>query len=210
MGLGQPAVARRSMCTTQPARPHPPQRVHRAIHAPCGWRPNAPHLIPALPQNRPPHTWTDHPHHPPHLSTSRASYPQSYPQDMRHDPTTIVALLDAEVMHTGPDLSTVYGHLSTISRIHRLPATALPLPAKAGRGRRRGAGTCVSTACVDNSPVVWINAMAQAALSCQRPRRLPAGSRNVAIHSVPSGYGALTTAPPWASIRCSVSSILST
>lgn len=159
--MGQPAVARGSMCTTQPARPHPPQRVHKAIHAPCGCRPTAPRLIPAHPQNCPPKTWTVHPHHPPYLSTSRASYPQGYPQDMRHDSTTIAALLDAKVMHTGPDLSTDFGHLSTISRIRRPPAAALPLSAIGCRGRIPDAGMRVSTVCVDNSPVLWIKAMAR-------------------------------------------------
>ena len=63
-------------------------------------------------------------------------------------------------MHTGTDLSTDFGHLSTFPRFRRLPAPALPLPAILRLGRRRGAVMRVSTACVDNSPILWTNAPA--------------------------------------------------
>src|SRR6266542_5534080 len=45
---------------------------------------------------------------------------------------------------------------------------------------------------------------------CHTPMTFPAGSRNVATHRSPSGYGAVTTLPPWATTWSSVSLTRST
>jgi Transposase DDE domain len=45
---------------------------------------------------------------------------------------------------------------------------------------------------------------------CQTPITFPAGSRKVATRRSPSGYGGVTTSPPWATTFSSVSSTRST
>src|SRR5215469_4603437 len=47
-------------------------------------------------------------------------------------------------------------------------------------------------------------------VSCQIPSTLPAGSANSATRSVPSGYGGLTTCPPWAVTASRVASTSAT
>jgi hypothetical protein len=47
-------------------------------------------------------------------------------------------------------------------------------------------------------------------VSCQIPRTLPAGSAKSATRSVPSGYGGVTTCPPWVATAASVSSTSAT
>lgn len=186
MALGQPAAAEGSVWTSQAAFPHPPRPVHNSVHAACGWRMRSPQSPPTHPHTYPPSSWIVHPHPPPHLSTNLSGYPHSYPQDVRVEEGCISARFMRGVIHTGPDLSTDFGHLSTFSRSCRLPATALPFSEIMGVGRTTGAGKRLSTVRVDNSPVLWKSARAQ------RPRRSSSRTR---IKSLPSMFAPLPSGP---------------